>query len=237
MMSCAQRIQIQQEQMAERITQSQQAKAMQARLGQLTSTVPFDSPAMGPYYESGDPADKPTSQPITPELVIRAASESGALLNPQLDNLLNSVSRADTKQLSERWIEDPTTGSRFLGRGNTTLPSGVNPAVAGKGAEPLSSEDGTTIGYRIPNGRGGFTIIRAPSSGEVQPFTINGNPIPGLYVDAATGKMIDTRSVMEKATGTSPVAAPAAGAAKGGAPAGGRLYYNPKTKKFQTTPP
>jgi len=62
------------------------------------------------------------------------------------DNLLTLYGREAGKAepqepLTSDWIEDPVTGSRFLGRAKTTLPSGVNPAKLETG--PKITPDGS----------------------------------------------------------------------------------------------
>jgi hypothetical protein len=69
-------------------------------------------------------------------------------------NLAKAQKDLNAEGLPAQFIEDPVSGQRFLGRGNTTLPSGSNPQVANQN---LPSVEGFT---GVPTGRGGVTWLK-----------------------------------------------------------------------------
>lgn len=101
--------------------------------------------------------------------------------------------------IEHEFIEDPETGSRFLGRGRTTLPSGVNPQkVKAPDAQEVKDDEGNVIFHALPTGKGGWTFrpVDKDTSPKqfIDPDTMK--PVPGVFV---IGKQIkDLRNEMQK---------------------------------------
>lgn len=171
-------------------------------LGSLMTLDP-QSPELGNFYEN--PEQYPNGRPSrTPGLmeVFAAASRHGQALNPQLDNILTSLTRAQPQQGKALGFgEDPVSGQRFVTHGNSVLPSGRNPSKQDTEAQQLFDADGNLIGHNVPTGKGNFTFraVKQPSDGAlkavIDPNT--GNPVLGFGMDA-NGRVHDLRSQMEK---------------------------------------
>lgn len=96
----------------------------------------------------------------TPESILRAVAENPQAVNARgfsnVDNIVRAMQEGGQENLSPNWIEDPVSGMRFMGRGRTTLPSGMNPTVASKSVPEVP-------GYTAaPTGRGGYTWLKTP---------------------------------------------------------------------------
>lgn len=102
----------------------------------------------------------PVNQPMTRQSLLAAFQQYPDAVNaPAGRQLLVEAFREQESGLpvESAFTEDPVSGMRFFSRGNTTLPSGVNPAVS---REVLPAVPGYTP---APTGRGGYTWLKTPS--------------------------------------------------------------------------
>jgi hypothetical protein len=102
--------------------------------------------------ETGDP-----SEPTMDERLSHALREAPGGLSPDhLAQMLRYSGSAAGGQPGE-FVQDPVTGQRFFGRGNTTLPSGIDPSKAGTpGGQPAEEmlSNGKGSGWaRFPDGK------------------------------------------------------------------------------------
>jgi hypothetical protein len=208
-----------------RMQQEAGTKAMGKRLDELT--VPqSDSPELGDFYENPEnyPAGRPTALPVTGERVMRAASETGQIMNPQLDNILTALERGNRLRGATGAPETHELPGGYVGY---TLPGtgqfSVHPNLEKMDMRQMEvySDDGRLLGYNIPNGKGGFTFRtdKPAVTGKLAPVLdpTTGQPVPGFGVDAS-GKVHDVRTVLQKSgVSTSTKAAPST-------PAGGKRY-------------
>ena len=123
---------------------AQMAEAAQARRQ-------FQQNLQGARLGKGLDAMSAGHGPVNPQLNMEdyAQVAMNSVTDPlQASQIMENFSRAASygakaeagTDLNPTWIEDPTTGARFLGRGNTTLPSGINPKMVTDG--PKVSSDG-----------------------------------------------------------------------------------------------
>lgn len=161
-----------------------------------------------------DPATIPP-QPTSQEQAIQQAlrMNPGAFMSPQFDNSLAALQKAmgGGQQMSPEmaFMEDPASGQRFVTRGNTMLPSGMNPEKAKRGIETITDDNGNEYPVTYDQ-KGNPKFVKAPGSGNFQLRPVvgaDGKVIPGIGADS-TGKIIDTRTGMEKMLGPQGAEAP-----------------------------
>lgn len=99
--------------------------------------------------------------PTTLQDVMQAATANPTARSavPLIEQGMRQAQTEGAEDLSPNWLEDPTSGMRFLGRGRTTLPSGMNPD---KAVGNLPEIPGFSA---APTGRGGFTWVKTPTPG------------------------------------------------------------------------
>lgn len=114
----------------QRTSDMQQAIEREAAFNQRAVQLagPPSVEQMQAFYEGPDtmmPEERfrPTMGPVTPEIISQAAIESGSALNPNVGNLILDAARAREMGAEPAFIEDPSTGARFLRHRGTVLPS------------------------------------------------------------------------------------------------------------------
>lgn len=135
--------------------------------GNFTSSYNAAVQAAGSFMpgagEIGDQmAQTQAPEPDIARLFMRAGGDptEASQMRENVARAVQLMGGQNGENLEPNWIEDPTSGMRFLGRGKTTLPSGMNPTVAAGNMPQVS-------GYTpAPTGRGGFTWLKTPT-GEV----------------------------------------------------------------------
>jgi hypothetical protein len=102
------------------------------------------------------------TKPITPQLIGQALGNVAPKMSPLVGaaalRLFMPGKNADGEDLTPQFIQDPKTGMRYLGRGKTTLPSGVDPAMATANMADVPGYTGA------PTGRGGITYLKTGST-------------------------------------------------------------------------
>jgi hypothetical protein len=153
-----------------------------------------------------------------------ASRNTPGLAARHVDRIVSSLSKwqqiteGGGESLSPAFVEDPNTGARFVTRGKTMLPSGVNPERAVPRVIPQHDDSGNLLGWSQVDSRG--RAIFTPYKGNsrmTQATDEQGKPIDNFYFDSQ-GKAHDLRTLMQKAMGDTPTTTPAQASGKGRPP-------------------
>lgn len=101
-----------------------------------------------------------------------------AISDPGVQHLINYFTRMKEmgQDLTSDFIEDPSTGARFLKYGRQVMPSGTNPDRLQPNAEPLMGPDGNPVPgvHLVRNPRGnGWQVVKTPEP------QVKTDPLPG----------------------------------------------------------
>lgn len=136
-----------------------------AQMGQAPEAVP--SPMNNEAFDQ-------RTRPVDLAGLAGAAGRTGYRLDMRTaDDLLRAANagKADGEVMAPgEFIEDPITGTRFLTRGKTMLPSGTNPAKMVGEAEPVvDPRTGALLGHNVFNGKTKtFKPVRANEEGVIE---------------------------------------------------------------------
>jgi hypothetical protein len=84
----------------------------------------------------------------------------GALTPQMLQTLVRYGDEAGGRARTLAFSEDPVTGTRMATYGGSILPTGVNPEKQQLRPEPITTADGTVLGYAVRNAKGALTVIK-----------------------------------------------------------------------------
>jgi hypothetical protein len=165
-------------------------------LGGLAPGAGVMQPGPGGLPPGGRP---PAGPPVAIQDLIGMAAKSG-LATPEMVAKMMGDAAVDMP-VDTNTFQDPVTGTRFVRHGKQILPSGVDPA-AQKAPElvPQEDENGELIGYSQHDGK--KWVFRSVKDKSVKPFVDpeTKKTVARVYVDGS-GKVVDLRSDVEKATG------------------------------------
>jgi hypothetical protein len=121
-----------------------------------------------------------------PDQMMNAAQTAG--VNPRMaDTIAQTAQRIHMANKQGQpdptgsYSEDPVTGMRTFTYGHVALPTGVNPDKASPRAKALTGDDGTPLGYAIPNGKGGGTQVRMPGDTSARDKKLSADTFLGLH--------------------------------------------------------
>ena len=149
----------------------------------------LDADALDKYRQAGQqPYDvaSPMAPPGLADDMLQRGASAG--MSPtQMDQLAQTAQRihmankAGQPDPTGSYSEDPVTGMRTFTYGHVALPTGVNPDKAAPRAKALTGEDGTPLGYAIPNGKGGGTQVRMPNDSSARDKKLSADTFLGLH--------------------------------------------------------
>jgi hypothetical protein len=152
-------------------------------------------------------------RPLTMETFARAARANPiAWTAPEARPFVAAAATASPEEsTTPTFTEDPVSGFRFVTKGKIVQPSGVNPKMAQAAAAPVPQHDeaGNLIGWSQTDLRGHSSFKTFKGGAKLAPAVDDqDNPIPGFYM-TPEGKVVDSRTAIQKMTGTAPTPAAA----------------------------